>query len=130
MNIKAIEIKSIEYTQTFTDADLQRYLADPWQWREDVQAQLGLSKPANGNGHAPASKKGTARKTTGKRAAKRAAPKGATALKPCPHCDRTFKHQARLATHVRRVHSGASSSEAPAPAPAPTWQTAPAPAAE
>lgn len=120
MNITATEQIVIEYTQKLTSADLERYLADPWQWREDVQAQLGIQKSANGNGHksgnghAPAAATKRAAKGAGKRAASKRTPKGEKPLRQCPHCERTFKQQGRLNNHLASEHSSAPATAAAA----------------
>lgn len=56
MNIVSSMRTEVDYTMKFTQADLDRYLEDPWAWREDVQAQLkgaGMVAPVGGDSATP-----------------------------------------------------------------------------
>lgn len=60
MNVTASARQVTDYTFRLTEGDLERYLADPIAWANDVRAQLGL--PAAGAGEVKANRATTTRK--------------------------------------------------------------------
>jgi uncharacterized C2H2 Zn-finger protein len=130
-----------EYHLTLSSDEALACIDKPWDFGEALAEKLraaGLGAPANGNGNGNGHQKNRLHLTLGaKRASRtpvkgrgqaaarktkaaRKAPKAGRPMLQCPHCDRTFKHQARLNTHVAKAHTPAAE--------APTWS--PAPAAE
>lgn len=109
MNVTATDRRVIDYNFTLSAQDLEKYLADPQAWADDVRAQLGLAAPAANQG--PATKKAGG----GRRAAAKARGAGASgrstksagrqkAGMSCPVCHKPFKTQGRLASHLKKRH--------------------------
>ena len=137
MNVVASTRMEVDYTFKMSQSDLDRYLADPWQWREEVQAQLKANslvahaggdevpttkraKPGprsqitigGGRKKVPA-KNGHGRKPAGHRKT----PAGSSSLKrsECPICHEQIT-QKYMALHQRTKHGHANGS-APTPVP-------------
>ncbi len=146
MNVTASQRTEIDYSFKMSQSDLERYLADPWQWREDILVQLGPNAP---KAAAPAPTDKPARRTSPRNSIKRArhgnsavarlsrpAPKNGhsprknkangqalNSLEPlqCPHCPKRIARK-YLPNHLRKVHgvtSGETGSSASSPAAVP-----------
>lgn len=113
MNITPVTRTVIDYACTFSAEDVQLARSDPYSFGEKFREQLlALDPKPEPNGKHPNRVHLTlSRKSSGRKAAKPASPKGSKPLLDCPfRCGRTFKHQKRLDTHVATQHSTSSAS--------------------
>jgi hypothetical protein len=120
MNVVSSTRTEVDYTFKMSQSDLDRYLADPWAWRDETQAQLGgsLVGRVGGDGAAPAkrAKPGARSQITIGRSKKGAAAKNGHARQnsgpnqkiPCERCPRLIA-RSRMARHMVTKHG------APAP---------------
>lgn len=131
MDVTASQRTETDYVFKMSQVDLERYLADPWQWREDILTQLGpnapkIAVPADGGGMSKPVTRKTAkharrRKSTAARLARPASKNAGRPLKnkangqalnsleplQCPHCPKQIARK-YLPNHIRKVHPGMS----------------------
>lgn len=137
MNVVSSTRTEVDYTFKMTQADLDRYLADPWAWRDDTQAQLKGVAAAAGDGEVKprrakpgprsqitigrgkrkaAAKNGPGRPRSARQRGRPASSSGMV-REQCPSCGEMITSK-YMALHQRTKHGHANGS-APAPAPEP-----------
>jgi hypothetical protein len=132
MNVTGTQITETQYSFRLTQAELDRYLADPAAWAADTRAQIGAAVLAPALTPAPARgahKTGRTPRPVVNRPGKKSAAKNApsprqgakgNSLEPlqCPHCPNKIVRK-YFARHIALKHPTASQSDSASQAPAP-----------